>query len=79
MKQMSRFPNARGFEQWLEMELVKSLDEEKKHLVSYNQWDSSLAIFRSLDLKIGKREFGGRQGDSSSQALQPASIRQKSW
>lgn len=46
MKQMSRFPKDRGFERWLEMGLVKSVDEEKKHLVSYNQWDSSLEILR---------------------------------
>lgn len=48
MKQMSRFRKDRGFERWLEMELVNSVDEEKKHLVSYNQWDSSLAILRLL-------------------------------
>lgn len=52
MKQMSRFPKDRGLERGLGMELGKSVDVERKHLVSYNQWDSSLAILRSLGLGL---------------------------
>lgn len=48
MKQMSRFRNDSGFERWLEMELVKFVYEGKKHPVSYNQWESSLATLRPL-------------------------------
>lgn len=47
---MSRFRKDRGFERWLEMELVKFVYEEKKHPVSYNQWESSLAILRPLGI-----------------------------
>lgn len=36
-KQTSRFPKGRGFERRLGMGLVKSVDEEKRRLVPYNQ------------------------------------------
>lgn len=51
MKQTSRSLKDRGFEWLLGVELVKSVDEERKHLVSYNQWDSSWATLRSFGLK----------------------------
>lgn len=57
MKQTSRFPKDRGFEWQLGMELVKSVDEEKRHLVSDNQWDSSWATLRSFGLEPGKLEI----------------------
>lgn len=59
MKQMSRSQKDRGFERRLGMELVKSVDGEKVHLVSCIQWnDSSWATLRSFGSEPGNLQVG---------------------